>query len=63
MFLSTFKSITNLTYNNFTSMSLKKDNQRSIALIYNLIFYASTKYIEIKYYDNKNEIVSDKIDL
>lgn len=42
---------------------LKGDNQGSIALIHNLVFYSKTKQINIEHHYIRNEFASQKIQL
>ena len=44
-------------------MSLKRDNQRSIALSHNPVFHARTKHIDIQHYYIRDEVASGEIDL
>ncbi len=61
----TLTSITALTTptNPFTSLLLKGDNQGSIALAHNPVFYARTKHIDIQHYYICDEVAAGKIDL
>lgn len=42
---------------------LKGDNQGSITLAHNQIFYSKTKHIDIQHYYIYNEVISQKIQL
>lgn len=44
-------------------MSLKRNNQISIALIYNLVFYIYTKYFDIQHYYIKDKVANSRINL
>ena len=43
--------------------SLLCDNQSSIKIANNLVFYARTKHIEVHYYFVKEKVLSNKVDL
>lgn len=49
--------------NIFTLLSLKDDNQGSIALAHNLVFHAQTKHIDMQYHYICDEVVIKRIDL
>lgn len=44
-------------------ISLKSDNQGSIALAHNPAFYSRTKHIDIQYYYFRDEVASKRIKL
>lgn len=44
-------------------MSLKGDNQESIALSHNSVFHARTKHIDIQHHYIRDEVASSRIDL
>ena len=46
-----------------TSISLKGDNQGSIALAHNPVFHARTKHIDIQHHYIRDEVASGRIDL
>lgn len=46
-----------------TSLSLKDDNQGSIALVHNLVFHAQTKHIDIQNHYICDKVTIRKIDL
>lgn len=45
------------------AISLKSDNQGSIALVHNPVFHLRTKHIDIKHHYIRNEVASKKIEL
>lgn len=47
----------------YATILLKSNNQSSIALIYNLVFYIQTKRFNIQYYYIKDKVVTKKIKL
>lgn len=46
-----------------SSMSLKRDNERSITLAPNLVFHIYTKYINIEHHYIKSKVASSRVDL
>lgn len=42
-------------------ISLKEDNQDSIALAYNLVFHSKTKHIDIQHHYIYNKVATQKI--
>lgn len=59
----TASSTSNTTSTAPTPLSLKGDNQGSIALAHNPVFHARTKHIDIQHHYIRNEVASGRIDL
>lgn len=49
--------------NNLTLISLKEDNQGSIALSHNSVFYAHIKHIDIQHHSTRDKVASNRIDM
>lgn len=45
------------------AISLKSDNQGSIALVHNLVYHAQTKHIDIQHYSICNKVTVSQINL
>ncbi len=60
---STAPLITNIVSTAPTSMSLKGDNQWSIALAHNPVFHARIKHIDIQHHYIHDEVTSGRINL
>lgn len=45
------------------AIDMKRDNQRSITLVYNLVFHPHTKYIDIYYYYIWDKVIIERIEL
>lgn len=52
-----------LANSNLIPISLKGENQESIALSHNLVFHTRSTYIDIQYHYIRNKMASDRIDL